>query len=98
MISRWLHGSTRVVLARSAVLIAIIAILDWRVDLNISFGFLYLFPLLLVGTVLSRWQILLTALACTLLSDLFDPFAFTFSIALPQDILVFSSLDRKSVV
>ncbi len=92
LISRWLHGSTRVVLARSAVLIAIIAILDWRVDLNISFGFLYLFPLLLVGTVLSRWQILLTALACTLLSDLFDPFAFTFSIALPQDILVFSSL------
>ncbi len=69
-----------------------IAIVDWRVDLNISFGFLYLFPVLLVGTVLSRWQILLTALFCTLLSDLFDPFAFTFAAALPQDILVFTSL------
>jgi PAS domain S-box-containing protein len=92
LIFGYLQGSTRAVLARAGVLIAIIALVDWRVDLNISFGFLYLFPLLLVGTALSRWQIVLTALFCTLLSDLFDPFAFTLAIALPQDILVFTSL------
>lgn len=92
MIFRYLQGSTRVVLARAGVLIAIIALVDWRVDLNISFGFLYLFPLLLVGTVLARWQIVLAALSCTLLSDLFDPFPFTLATALPQDILVFTSL------
>ncbi|MBZ5621035.1 MAG: PAS domain-containing protein [Acidobacteriia bacterium] len=92
MIFRYLQGSTRVVLARAGVLIAIVALLDWRVDLNISFGFLYLFPLLLVGTVLTRWQILLTALFCTLLADVFDPFPFTLVTGLPQDILVFSSL------
>jgi PAS domain S-box-containing protein len=92
LIFRYLHGSTRVVLARAGVLIAIIALVDWRVDLNISFGFLYLFPVLLAGTVLSRWQIVLTALGCTLLSDIFDPFTFTLAAALPQDILVFTSL------
>jgi two-component system sensor kinase FixL len=92
LIFRYLQGSTRVVLTRAGVLVAIIALVDWRVDLNISFGFLYLFPLLLVGTVLARWQILLAALSCTLLSDLFDPFPFTLRTALPQDILVFTSL------
>jgi PAS domain S-box-containing protein len=83
-------GSTRVALA--ALLIAVIAIVDWRVDAPIAFGFLYLFPLLIVGTVLERWQIVATALLCTLLADFFDPFAFSAAIALPQDILVLTSL------
>jgi len=89
---RQTHGSRRAVLTRAAILIGIIALIDWRVDLNISFGFLYLFPILLVATVLTRWQIVGTALLCTLLSDVFDPFAFTQAVALPQDILVFTSL------
>jgi two-component system sensor kinase FixL len=89
---RYLHGSTRAALVRAGILIAVIAIIDWRVDLNLSFGFLYLFPMLLVGTALPRWQVVCTALFCTLLSDLFDPFAFTLGVALPQDILVFTSL------
>ena len=89
---RYLQGSTPVVLARAGLLIAIVALIDWRVDLNIAFGFLYLFPILLVGTVLTRWQILLAALLCTFLSDFFDPFSFTLAVALPQDILVFTSL------
>ncbi|HWC98346.1 MAG TPA: ATP-binding protein [Candidatus Sulfopaludibacter sp.] len=81
---------TRVGLAFA--LVALIALIDWRVDAQITFGFLYLFPVLLVGTVWPRWQILATALVCTLLADLFDPFAFTLGVALPQDILVFTSL------
>src|SRR5947209_1633481 len=86
------HGSKAAVLARGAILIAAIGLMDWRVDLNISFGFLYLFPILLLATVLARWQIVATALFCTLLSDVFDPFVFTQAVALPQDILVFTSL------
>jgi len=86
------HGSKSVVLARAGFLIVVVALIDWRVDLNISFGFLYLFPILLVATVFSRWQIVTTAFLCTLLSDVFDPFAFTLAVALPQDILVFTSL------
>ncbi|HEY2017079.1 MAG TPA: PAS domain-containing protein, partial [Bryobacteraceae bacterium] len=92
MIFRYLQGNPRSALVQAAALVALIALIDWRVDLNISFGFLYLFPMLLVGTALPRWQVVFTAVSCTLLSDFFDPFAFTWSSALPQDILVFTSL------
>jgi PAS domain S-box-containing protein len=73
-------------------LIGLVAALDWRVDAPFAFAFLYLFPILLVGTVWQRWQIVLTALVCTVLADTFDPFPFSMAVALPQDILVFTSL------
>lgn len=92
MVWRYLQGTRKVVLPRAVALIAIIALIDWRVDLNISFGFLYLVPMLLAGSVLSRWQIIGTALVCTVFSDTFDPFPFIFPTSLPQDILVFSAL------
>jgi two-component system, LuxR family, sensor kinase FixL len=79
-------------LAKASVLIAIIAMADWQIDLNIAFGFLYLFPMLVAGGVLTRWQIAGLALLCTALADLFDPFSFTLGVALPQDVLVFSAL------
>jgi hypothetical protein len=44
--------------------------------------------MLLVGTVLPLWGVLLTVLICSVLAE----FAFTFSVGLPQDILVFTSL------
>ena len=87
---QYLQSTSRVVLV--GLLIAIIAFIDWQVEVNIAFGFLYIFPLLICGTALSRWQILLTAFLCTFLADYFDPFPFTFSITLPQDILVFTAL------
>ena len=89
---RYLQGSRSSVLVRAGVLIAVIAALDWYVDLNVAFGFLYLFPILLVGAVLPRWQILATAFLCTTLSDLFSPSPFALDLALPQCILVFTSL------
>ncbi|HUI58011.1 MAG TPA: ATP-binding protein [Bryobacteraceae bacterium] len=92
MIFRYLQGSKGVVLARATCLIAVVALIDWRVDLNISFGFLYLFPILLVGMVLTRWQIVLIAVLCTALSDLFSPQPYDLQLALPQCILVFTSL------
>src|SRR5579872_2789208 len=90
MILRYLGGPTRVVLA--GFLIVTIALIDSRVDPPISFGFLFLFPILLVGTVWPRWAILMMAIVCTILSDVFDPFPFGWAMSLPQDILVFTSL------
>jgi hypothetical protein len=78
-------------LARAAALILAIALLDWLVDLNMSFGFLYLFPILLLGTISSVRQIALAALFCTALADKLDPFPFSFSV-LPEDLLVFTAL------
>ncbi len=92
MIQNYLRGTRSAVLARAAILTALIAVVDWRIDLNISFGFLYMFPMLLLGTILSRWQILAAAVICSALSDLFDPFPFVWTVAVPQDILVFSAL------
>ena len=83
-------GSDRVALA--ALLIAAIAIVDWHVDAPLAFGFLYLFPILIVGGAWPRWAIIGTALLCTALADWFDPYPFTLAIALPQDVLVFTSL------
>jgi PAS domain S-box-containing protein len=85
-----MEGTPRVAVA--GLLIAVIAAIDWRVDLNIAFAFLYLLPILLLGTVAPRRLVALTALLCTFLSDLFDPFPFTLAVSLPQDILVFAAL------
>jgi two-component system sensor kinase FixL len=90
MVRSYLQRVPRALLA--GALIVIIALVDWRVQANISFGFLYLLPMLLVGAVFPYWGIVLTALICTVLADLFDPFAFTLSVGLPQDILVFTAL------
>jgi two-component system sensor kinase FixL len=83
-------GSDRVALA--GLLIAAIAIVDWRVDAPLAFGFLYLFPVLIVAGVCPRWVIVGTAFLCTALADWFDPYSFTLAMALPQDVLVFTSL------
>jgi len=60
--------------ACAVALIALIAAIDWRVEFNATLGFLYIFPLVLLGTVTGWWQLLLTALFCTMLSDRLDPF------------------------
>jgi PAS domain S-box-containing protein len=90
MVSRYLQGKSRVILA--AGIVALIALVDWRVDAPISFGFLYLIPMLLVGAVWRRWQILGAAAVCTLLADLFDAYHFFWAVTVPQDILVFAAL------
>jgi two-component system sensor kinase FixL len=84
-------GTPRTVLA-AGLLIGVVAFIDWRVELDVAFGFLYVFPVILVGTVLPRWQIALVALLCAALADLFDPYPFVVPISLAHDILVFLSL------
>jgi PAS domain S-box-containing protein len=79
------------VLARAAAFIAVIAVLDWRFDVNISFGFLYLFPMLMVGSRLPRWQIAMVAALCTGLSEAFDPFPWAPSVGVPRLILTFAA-------
>ena len=46
---RFLHSTRTRVLACAGVLVAVIALVDWHFQENISFGFLYLFPMLMVG-------------------------------------------------
>jgi len=90
MIRRLFHWSARAAVAYAAVLILLIAITDWRVEINATLGFLYIFPLVLLGTVLEWWQVLLAAFFCTLLSDRLDPFPMEMELA--RDVLIFLTL------
>ncbi|MCU1258731.1 MAG: putative sensory box sensor histidine kinase/response regulator [Bryobacterales bacterium] len=91
MLSFFIRGNPRAVLVRAGVLIVLIALADWRVDANIPLGFLYLFPMLLVGSVATRWQIAAVAAVCTLLTEFFDAFAWSPELGGPRDILVFAA-------
>ena len=90
MIRKILQWSPRTVLVRAAILIAIIAVADWKIEFNATLGFLYMFPLVLLGTVCGWWQLVLAALFCTLLSDRLDPFPL--DMQLPRDTLIFLTL------
>ena len=72
-------------------MVAVIAVADWRVEGNIPLGFLYLFPMLLAGSVLTRWQIGLAAVLCTVLTELFDSYDWFSLLAIPRDILIFAA-------
>ena len=88
MLSFFLRGGTKAVLLKAGVLIAIIAFADWRADKDVTLGFLYLFPMLMVGGVLKRWQIGIVAALCTFLTELFDSFDWRPSAGIPRDIFV----------
>jgi len=71
---RFLQGSRTKLLLWASILIAGIALLDWHFENDISFGFLYLFPMLMAGAWLNPWQVAGVALLCTGLTEAFDPF------------------------
>jgi two-component system sensor kinase FixL len=81
----------RTLLLRAAILVALIAIADWRIDAEIPLGFLYLLPMLLVGRVLSRWQICIAAVLCTGLTEAYNSLKWTPAVGIPRDILTFSA-------
>ncbi|MEO8050967.1 MAG: ATP-binding protein [Acidobacteriota bacterium] len=90
MTRRLLQSKPHIVFAYGAILIALIAVIDARVEINATLGFLYIFPMVLLGTVLGWWQLILAALFCTLLSDRLDPFPWDMEAA--RDILIFLTL------
>jgi two-component system, LuxR family, sensor kinase FixL len=59
-------------LAIATLLIAGIAIIDWWATHYISLGFLYLFPIIILGGFLSRAQIIGVALVCAFLQEAFS--------------------------
>jgi two-component system sensor kinase FixL len=91
MLSFLLRGSRSAILIRAAIMIVLIACLDWRVEGNIPLGFLYLFPMLLLGSALTRWQIAAGAGVCTVLTELFDSFEWHAEAGIPRDILIFAA-------
>jgi two-component system sensor kinase FixL len=91
MLSILLRGSGKAVLVRALLMIAAIALVDWRVEGNIPLGFLYLIPMLLIGSALERYQIALFAAVCTILTEIFDNYDWFAWVAIPRDILIFAA-------
>jgi len=84
-------GDKRSVLLRAGVLIAAIALLDWWVVAEVLLGFLYLVPMLMVGSVLNRWQICAVAGLCTFLAETFSDLAWNLRSGISRDVLYFAA-------
>jgi len=54
-------------------MILLIAYFDWQLFENISIGFLYILPILLIASSLQHWQILVLATGCAFLREAFNP-------------------------
>ncbi len=91
MYAAFFRGSKRAILLRAALLVAAIAVLDWRIVGEIPLGFLYLLPMAIVGSVLETWQIALVAAVCTVLAELFDDLAWIQPAGLSRDVLYFAA-------
>ena len=83
--------SRKSALLTASVMIMLIAFLDWRISAEIPLGFLYLFPMLVVGSEFDRFQIAGVALVCTFLAELFDVFPWRLNTGAPRDILYFAA-------
>ncbi len=70
-----------------AVLIALIAVADWRIDAEVPVGFLYLLPMVLASRVLTRSQIALLGVGCTVLAEAFDNIPWSLHSGIPRDLL-----------
>lgn len=91
MYAAFFRGSKRSILLRAAALIAAIALLDWRIVGDIPLGFLYLLPMVMVGSVLETWQIALAAAFCALLAEVFDDLVWNQTAGLSRDVLYFTA-------
>ncbi len=91
MLSFLLQGSRRQAVIRAALMIAVVALLDWRVEGNVFFGFLYLFPMLTLGNRLARWQLAFVAAGCTFLAEWLGPGHWQPQPGIPRDIFIFTA-------
>lgn len=85
------RGNKRAVLLRAGFVIAAIALIDYAVVGEIPLGFLYLLPMLMVGSVVGRGPIIAVALVCTYLAEIFSDLVFNLRTGLSRDILFFAA-------
>jgi two-component system, LuxR family, sensor kinase FixL len=76
-LSHWLPGTRRAALITAIAMIAAIAFADAILVPNISLGLLYFFPIVISAGYLSGGEIVATALFCTVLREMFGPFAWS---------------------
>jgi signal transduction histidine kinase len=55
----------------AASLVVLLVLLEWYFDFDFSLGILYIFPVMIAATILTRWQIVLAAAFCAYTRGLF---------------------------
>lgn len=85
------RGSRQTVLLRAGVLIAAIAIVDWRVIAEVPLGFLYLIPMAMVGGAVGRVPLVAIALLCTFLAEIFSDLVWNLRTGISRDVLYFAA-------
>jgi two-component system sensor kinase FixL len=75
-LSGW-WANRAIALPAGVSLIVLIALLDWKVQPNLSLGFLYLVPILWLAAFLKRWELAFIALDCGLLREAFSPWGWS---------------------
>ncbi len=78
-------------LPQAWLLIALIALADWKVDDRVPLGWLYLLPVSMLAGRLQRGGILSVALLCTALAESFDGFRWQWRSGLSREVLYFSA-------
>jgi two-component system sensor kinase FixL len=70
------YQRSRILFAAAAMIVAI-AFVDWKVATEMSFGFLYFFPIFLAAACLRQWQVAVLAAVCAVLREMFGPYSRT---------------------
>ncbi len=68
----WEDRNRTPVLLVSGGIIVVVALIDWWTKPYVSLGFLYLFPILFVAAFLPRWLVVLLAVCCAALAEIFS--------------------------
>jgi len=74
----WDERNRTPVLAVSAAIVMVIAVVDWWTKPYVSLGFLYLFPIMLAAGYLPRWTVGLLGVGCAWLAEVFSSLAPSF--------------------
>jgi PAS domain-containing protein len=85
------QGNRQTALLRAGILIAVIALVDWLVIAEVPLGFLYLIPMLMVGSAVGRIPIVAVAVLCTLLAEVFSDLAWNLRTGISRDVLYFAA-------
>lgn len=68
----WESRNRTPVLLASGAIIAIVALVDWQTNAYVSLGFLYLFPIIFMAAFVPRWVVVLLAVGCAILAEVFS--------------------------
>lgn len=68
----WQEQNRIPILAASAVIVLIVALVDWWTKPYVSLGFFYLFPIMFAAAFLPRWLVALLGAGCAYLAELFS--------------------------